>query len=101
MAYRRWEFETREHRQSLELDGAWACPLCGEILAGKSAPEECPVCLAPGSAFRRVNPERYAPAPREWQAAGLKPLPRDAGKDGTQWTRSIKNSRLWAHPRPA
>lgn len=43
---------------------------CAEILAGKSAPEECPVCLAPGSAFRRVNPERYAPAPREWQAAG-------------------------------
>jgi CBS domain-containing protein len=29
----------------------WVCPTCGEVLRGPEAPEQCPRCLAPKSAF--------------------------------------------------
>jgi CBS domain-containing protein len=29
----------------------WVCPVCGEVLRGPEAPEQCPRCHAPKSAF--------------------------------------------------
>jgi CBS domain-containing protein len=34
-----------------EIAMRWVCPVCGEIVSGPDAPEQCPSCHAPKSAF--------------------------------------------------
>ena len=34
-----------------EIAMRWVCPTCGEIVRGPDAPEQCPRCQAPKSAF--------------------------------------------------
>ena len=36
----------------------WVCPVCGEVLRGPAAPEQCPRCQAPQSVFTHetMNP---------------------------------------------
>lgn len=35
---------------------AWRCDICGYVYYGSEAPKECPVCLYPGTAFKKVWP---------------------------------------------
>lgn len=43
---------------SREGDCIWQCANCGHIVAGKKAPEECPVCAHPQSYFQ-IKAENY------------------------------------------
>jgi hypothetical protein len=63
MAFRKWDFENREYKESVRSEHTWECPLCGEIFTGDHIPDECPVCLAPGGSFIWVIPESQAPEP--------------------------------------
>jgi acyl-CoA dehydrogenase len=36
---------------------AWRCCICGHIHYADKAPEECPVCFFPASAFKKVWPQ--------------------------------------------
>jgi hypothetical protein len=100
MAYRSWEFGTREYRESVQYRHAWECPLCGELFHGDRVPDECPVCMAPGSSFIRVTPENTPPAPERVPVHEHGEAGAYTRKDGSQWSMSIKSWRLWAHPRP-
>jgi acyl-CoA dehydrogenase len=33
----------------------WRCRMCGYVHEGEEAPEECPLCFFPGSAFKRIE----------------------------------------------
>lgn len=33
----------------------WKCIICGEIVEGETAPEECPVCGVPADKFEEVK----------------------------------------------
>jgi len=39
-----------------DLDGPrWRCRICGHVHRGDEAPEECPYCFFPASAFKRID----------------------------------------------
>lgn len=40
----------------VEAQTAWRCRICGHIHYGDSAPDECPFCFMPNTAFKKVWP---------------------------------------------
>ena len=44
----------------------WVCTVCGYIYEGEQPPEECPVCHAPASAFKKVEGELKLAAEHEY-----------------------------------
>ena len=44
----------------------WVCSVCGYIYEGEQPPEECPVCHAPASAFKKVEGELKLAAEHEY-----------------------------------
>ena len=44
----------------------WVCTVCGYIYEGEQPPEECPVCKAPASAFKKVEGELKLAAEHEY-----------------------------------
>ena len=44
----------------------WVCSVCGYIYEGEQPPEECPVCKAPASAFKKVEGELKLAAEHEF-----------------------------------
>ena len=101
MAFRKWEFESRGYRVSFLSGLAWECPLCAELATGDRAPDECPVCLAPGTSFKRIMAESPSPVPVSTQAPRDARASECARKDGRPWNISTKSWRSSAHPKPA
>ena len=61
--------DTRE--DGAEIQGGntmdkWVCTVCGYIYEGEQPPEECPVCHAPASAFKKVEGELELAAEHEY-----------------------------------
>ena len=39
------------------MEKKWICTVCGYVAEGPEAPEKCPLCGAPKSKFKELNPE--------------------------------------------